>query len=181
MVRSGLNMDSSERCDDTSNILGGYVNGGGGGVLLASGGGRVDVKPLRMIAGGTNASGGPRHTIDNILGLVNNNNNNNNNRKDDMIMNNSGVGGCDVIIGGGRGNSLDRDRSTTPGNAESPGKMNFAKLLDFSKTKLHKNVTEKNKTIAKNILRVTKKMPTKLAKTIPKQLIKISSKLLRNR
>lgn len=131
----------SERCIDetsTTNLLGQYVGlsgigSGGRGIVSGGavvGGGGIDVKPLRMIAG---SNTGPRHTIDNILGLVNNNNNNNN-RKDDC----GGVGGGGGVVGGGvggivgvgsgggcvliSGNTIvDRDRSATPGNAESAG------------------------------------------------------------
>lgn len=62
----------SDRCEDTSSMLGFAL----------------EVKPLRMVS---SPSVGPRHTIDNILGLA---------RKDD----------------GG-----DRERAVTPGNAESAG------------------------------------------------------------
>lgn len=64
----------SERCEDTSSILG-YG---------------LDVKPIRMVASPLT---GPRHTIDNILGIV---------RKED---------GGDVM-----------ERPQTPGNGESAGK-----------------------------------------------------------
>lgn len=62
-----------ERCDDTSAILNSYG---------------LDVKPLRMMS---SPHVGPRHTIDNILGLVT--------RKEEA----------------------DRERSNTPGNTESAG------------------------------------------------------------
>lgn len=65
----------SDRCDDTSAMLSTFG---------------LDVKPLRMVS---SPHSGPRHTIDNILGLVN--------RKEDP----------------------DRDRSGTPGNTESAGKF----------------------------------------------------------
>lgn len=56
----------------------------------------LDVKPMRMVASpGT----GPRHTIDNILGLA---------RKDDTDI---------------------RERAPTPGNAESAGKKIFLSFL----------------------------------------------------
>ncbi|KAK5648828.1 hypothetical protein RI129_003720 [Pyrocoelia pectoralis] len=66
----------SERCDDTS-------------AMLSFGG--LEEKPLRMIS---NPNTGPRHTIDNILGLARHN-------KDDR--------------------HLERERSNTPGNGESAG------------------------------------------------------------
>lgn len=66
----------SDRCEDTS-------------AMLSYG---LDVKPIRMVASpGT----GPRHTIDNILGLA---------RKD---------------------GDADRDRAPTPGNAESAGEASL--------------------------------------------------------
>ncbi|XP_017786577.1 PREDICTED: retinal homeobox protein Rx1-like [Nicrophorus vespilloides] len=65
----------SERCEDTSSMIGGFG---------------LEVKPLRMMS---SPNTGPRHTIDNILGLV---------RKDDP-------------------NGSDRERAITPGNGESAG------------------------------------------------------------
>jgi len=62
----------SDRCDDTASIL----NYG------------LDVKPLKMVVG---SSSGPRHTIDNILGLP---------RKDDshqekgLLNNDESAGEC---------------------------------------------------------------------------------------
>lgn len=64
----------SERCEDTSAMLNNFG---------------LDVKPLRMVS---SPHSGPRHTIDNILGLVNRD-------KDDP----------------------DRERANTPGNGESAG------------------------------------------------------------
>lgn len=66
----------SERCDDTS-------------AMLSFGG--LEVKPLRMVS---SPNTGPRHTIDNILGLARHN-------KEEHQMEN--------------------ERSNTPGNVESAG------------------------------------------------------------
>lgn len=62
----------SDRCEDTSSMMGFAL----------------EVKPLRMMS---SPSVGPRHTIDNILGLV---------RKED---------------------ASERERAVTPGNGESAG------------------------------------------------------------
>lgn len=85
----------SERCEDTSSIL----NYG------------LDGKPLRMVS---SPNSGPRHTIDNILGLV---------RKDGELI----------------------ERSQTPGNTESAGKIHcfwfFSIFLRFFA--LHSPLPEK--------------------------------------
>lgn len=75
----------SERCDDTS------------AMLSFSG---LEVKPLRMVS---SPNSGPRHTIDNILGLAR--------HKDD--------------------HQEERERSNTPGNGESGGKFRIVLYIYF--------------------------------------------------